>query len=383
MPRKSGQFDLFDKETDVIMSQLSVPETQDNDLDDFKAEKPKRFAEPVSEKELIDIQESGKAKNTVKDTTWALKVFNDWKSERNMKAMKESGSSNSSQGKFVVGLNESVSKEDLNYWLSRFVVEVRKKDGGQYPAATLKHICSGLQRYLRETHNRHDVSFFDGPDFNDLRKTLDGRMKLLNRERVGGLHRKQAESLMPDDEQVLWEKEIFNDHSAFGLHNIMYFYTGKIFGLRAADEHRRLNVQDFTFGTDSQGEYVLYQGGTCKNHQGGLKQTARNTFKNLKQYACESNPRCYVGLLKKYLSFIPGDGPFYRRPLPGSYAGHIKFSQQAVGVHQFETLLQRLTKEAGLPGYYTGHSAKVNIYLIYITSCLGYVGTCGLCMYVS
>ena len=39
---------------------------------------------------------------------------------------------------------------ELCFWLSKFVHEIKKKDGSEYPPNTLYQICAGLQRALRE-----------------------------------------------------------------------------------------------------------------------------------------------------------------------------------------------------------------------------------------
>ena len=142
----------------------------------------------------------------------------------------------------------------------------------------------------------------------------------------------------------------------------IFSVLGKIFGLRAADEHASLLAEQFVFGSDTQGEYVRFQGRPCKNNQGGLKTSGRVAFKDIKQYAQPKNPRCYVKLLKMYLKAIPKTGPFYRRPLAANFCGDVRFSKQKMGVHQFEGLMQKICKEAGLEGYFTGHSGKVCIF---------------------
>ena len=49
----------------------------------------------------------------------------------------------------------------LQHWMSRFVLEVRKRDGTEYPPNTLYHIICGLQCYIRG--RRPKVSFRIGP----------------------------------------------------------------------------------------------------------------------------------------------------------------------------------------------------------------------------
>ena len=39
---------------------------------------------------------------------------------------------------------EAIDNEQLQYWMNRFVLEVRKKDGAEYAPNTLHHLCCGL-----------------------------------------------------------------------------------------------------------------------------------------------------------------------------------------------------------------------------------------------
>ena len=119
-------------------------------------------------------------------------------------------------------------------------------------------------------------------------------------------------------------------------------------------------VDQFKFGQDRQGHFVRFMGRKCKSHQGGLKETGCLPLKDIKQYVSATNPRCYVKLLREYLSFVPDSGAFYRRPLPPKQSGDVRFSKQKVGIHQFESVVQRMCSEAGLKGNFTGHSGKVS-----------------------
>ena len=270
------------------------------------------------------------------------------------------GSSGCDADTYVPSLSPTIPCEVLDYWLQRFVLEIKRKDGSPYPANSLKHLCAGIQRHMRDVLNRPDVSMFEGIEFHQFRKTLDGKMKELNKLGIG-THTKQAQPLTRDHEEVFWDKGIFNYVESKALQNAIYFYTSKVFALRAADEHANLLVEQFTFESDKEGEYVRFKGRVCKNNQGGLKTSGKISFKDLRQYAQPSNPRCYVKLLRLYLKAVPDKGPFYRRPLVSKFCGDIRFSRQKVGLHQFEGLMQKLCKEAGFDGYFTGHSGKVSL----------------------
>ena len=90
---------------------------------------------------------------------------------------------------FPIPLNVTDIKDFslLDYWLQRFIIEIRRKDGQPYPGYTLIQISSALQRHLRANSIFKDVNFFKTGDstFVEFRKTLDARMKELVAMGVG------------------------------------------------------------------------------------------------------------------------------------------------------------------------------------------------------
>jgi hypothetical protein len=95
----------------------------------------------------------------------------------------------------------SVTPPQLQYWLTRFVLEVRKKDGTDYPPQTLHHLCSGLLRHLRQ--NGHpSLDIFKDPFFAEFRSTLDAEMKRLQQLGIRS-KKKQADPLTDEEEEVL------------------------------------------------------------------------------------------------------------------------------------------------------------------------------------
>nr|XP_006824083.1 PREDICTED: uncharacterized protein LOC102802919 [Saccoglossus kowalevskii] len=163
-----------------------------------------------------------------------------------------------------------------------------------------------IYRYLRDDCNRPDVNFMDqgNHDFLGFRNTLDGVMKTISHSGIG-IRKKQAEPFSLNDEEKLWA-HVFGTNTALGMSYATYFYMCKIFGLRAADEHSTLTVDQLTMHSDDMGS-------TC--------------------------------------------GPFYGRPLK-SKNGEIKFSAQKLGVHTLQGYSKQMTDLAGVKGYHTGHSGK-------------------------
>lgn len=102
-------------------------------------------------------------------------------------------------------------------------------------------------------------------EFADARECLDGKMNTCNSG--GGHFKKQAEPISAEEEAVLWER-VFQKGDSQSLQFAVYFYACKLFGLRAADEHSDLNVDQFQFGEDEEGTFVRFTGGTSKTLQG-------------------------------------------------------------------------------------------------------------------
>ena len=67
--------------------------------------------------------------------------------------------------------------QELDFWLSKFVLEARMGNGEPYPPDTLYGICAGLLRYIRE--RRPEINIFKDPQFDGFQRTLDGEMKCL------------------------------------------------------------------------------------------------------------------------------------------------------------------------------------------------------------
>ena len=80
--------------------------------------------------------------------------------------------------------------------------------------------------------------------------------------------------------------------------------------------------------------------------------------KNLKAYSVpELGDRDVVSCFKYYISLIPKEGPFYRRP--ASSKSSVTFIKQVVGKNTLNGLVKNFCMEGGLEGYFTGHSGKV------------------------
>ncbi|CAC5392748.1 unnamed protein product [Mytilus coruscus] len=297
--------------------------------------------------------------NTVKNTNWGINTYDAWGRWRN-EYVRTNGSSSSEQYTLVPPLNSELSAEELDFWLTKFVVEVKRQDGTEYPADSLRLLCTALWRHLRDTCRRYDLNPFnkENPKFATFQHTLDGKMKDI--ERVNPHVPKRAEPITAEEENKLWIALFCNyENDSKCLSYAVYFYNCKLFALRAADEHSDLEANQYTFGNSEEGFYLQFQGKTSKNCQGGIYHKKAEK-KCLRQYENTLNSRCVVKLFQFYLSVIPSDGAFYRRPIAGKTAsGHPKFSRQKIGIHTIQGYMKDMCKQANVGGRKTGHSGKV------------------------
>ena len=72
----------------------------------------------------------------------------------------------------------------IDYWLSRFVLEVRKKNGNVYTPNSLVHHCSGIMRQIRRAE-KPKIVFYKDEALSSSCKTLNAEMKRLHAQSQG------------------------------------------------------------------------------------------------------------------------------------------------------------------------------------------------------
>ena len=56
------------------------------------------------------------------------------------------------------------------------------------------------------------------------------------------MHKKKAEVITEEMEEILWQKGLLGDHSPHVLLNTMVYLIGFYFALRSGEEHRRYDI---------------------------------------------------------------------------------------------------------------------------------------------
>ena len=71
---------------------------------------------------------------TKRYTTWAVRMFDQWREEHNTQSSKQC----------LLDLLGKPSVKALNHWLPQFIAEARRSDGDPYSPSTLSNILAGL-----------------------------------------------------------------------------------------------------------------------------------------------------------------------------------------------------------------------------------------------
>ena len=120
-----------------------------------------------------------------------------------------------------------MSEDQIRYWVPRFILEVRKKNGDEYPPNTLYKMVCGLQREVQK--KRPNINFFS-PLFSDLSQTLDSEMKRLKSLGLG-MTAKKAEPITLEEEEKLWECGALGESDPTILLYTVFYVIGVHFAL--------------------------------------------------------------------------------------------------------------------------------------------------------
>ena len=315
-----------------------------------------RYGSPKTSKEVEEARKRGIPVKTQDQNKWVGNIWHEWVQYRLQCSCVDP---EEKEHKLLEDFCK-MSKQAMNFWLGKFVLEVRRKDGRPYSPDTLYQICCALLRLLREV-DRADVNILADPMFCQFRATLDAHMKEL--KSTGNYQVKKAEILTEEHEDTLWKQGLLGDKHPQQLLNTLIYYIGFYFALRSGVEHRRLRYypsQIQLFEPTNGRAYVMYTEDVSKANQGGLVHR-RWEQKQVVQYANDDNPeRCLVRLYKLYMSKCPEDRPdgaLYLKPLakPTEQCWYHKIP---IGHNSLQQTVCRLCVAAGIEGKFTNHSLR-------------------------
>ncbi len=308
--------------------------------------KVRQFATPVTSEDIENAIKTASPASTQKDTKYCARIWEDWVEHRAKSA-----------GTAIPHLN-NITLNELQHWLCSFVLEIRKKDGNEFPPNTLHHICCGIMRYIR-INGIPGFDIFKDKEFAKFRTVLDSEMKRLQGAGIGTAHKK-ADPITFEEEELLWSKGILGGDTPISLLNTMFYMNGLYFALRGGKEHRNLRYdppQIHLVELPGARPFLEYREDISKNHPGGLKGRKIKPKIVVHHSNVEKPERCFVRL---YNGLCPRNRPkhaYYLQPLQKPTA-KCWYSVTPVGHCKLDRTIHRLCEEAGIKGYRTNHSLR-------------------------
>ena len=313
------------------------------------------FHEPLTSDALDHLTKKTFSSETMKKVNWAKGMFQEWRSHRN----KKEGFSD-----IHCDLDNlsTINVESLIFALCRFITEVKKLDGCDFPPKTLYEILVCLQFYLEtEGFSWHLIS---DEVFKDVKFTLDNTMKQCTEAGLGNNVR-QAEVLSISDEDILWNLGLLGTYSPEVLLVTVMYSIGLSCSLRAGKEHHVLGSipfdSQFTFFNDKDGKlFFRYREDLgLKTNKGGLKHR-KVPGKVVDVHQIDNVDRCPVHILSKYLSMLPSERKCKALYLQckKNYSPGNWYRDAPVGENKMRSFVKDLCKKAGIPGFYSNHSLR-------------------------
>lgn len=192
--------------------------------------------------------------------------------------------------------------------------------------------------------------------FSIFRRVLDAEMKEGTRLGIALANKKEEKQpVNEEDEMKFWTMGLLGKNSAKSLLNVVYFYNGKLFGLRAS-EHRNICLNNFEIGEN----YIRFEENVSKTYHGGLldlKYEPR-VVKHVCHEVGQKHYPCLVDMYRLYIGLVEifgkGRGAFYFKP----NAKKFSFDKCPVGINSLNEILPDMCKAAGLSRK-TAHCLRV------------------------
>lgn len=240
----------------------------------------------------------------------------------------------------------------------------QEKNGTDYEPNSLASMQASIDRFLKESG--YPYSILNDRAFWDSRSVLEGKARFL-REEGKGNRPNRADSLTPEEEEVLWRCGQLGMDTPRAVLNTIWWLLSQHLGLRGREKHKKLRIQDFKFCvSDTGAEYVRLAEGISKTLQSGLREKHRLEkpfmFENKESF-------CPVQLLKFYISKRPAQmrstGPLYlaaiERPPSALARSEIWFKVSELGLNTINNIMKTMIQNSPLKDTnkrFTNHSVR-------------------------
>lgn len=158
------------------------------------------------------------------------------------------------------------------------------------------------------------------------------------------------------EEELFWKQGLLGRATAKSLFNTVYFYNGKLFGLRGG-EHRNINVNNFEIGTN----FIKFEENVSKTYHGGLRDM--KYIPRVVKHVCHAigapeHQRCLVDIYRLYIGLVESKckQAFYFRPSTTKFG----YEKSPVGINKLNQILPVMCEAVGVKRK-TAHSLRVTL----------------------
>ena len=123
----------------------------------------------------------------------------------------------------------------LNFWLARFIAEVRRSDGKPYPPKSIHQLICGVLRHMRSVDPAcPNVLDRKDPRFRDFHGACEVIFFQLHQRGIG-TDVKHTAVISNEEEDKLWSSGALNVTDPKGLQHAVFDYVGKVYCIRGGD----------------------------------------------------------------------------------------------------------------------------------------------------
>ena len=318
----------------------------------------REYHEPLDVNSMTKLTYKKFSDETNKKIKWVLKMYREWRINRITRECQDDTINN------ICDLDDvdNIKKENLVTGVCRFLTEIKKLNGCEFPGKTLFEMVICVQFHLESCGKSWKLLSHD--EFKDIKFTLDNLMKERCSQGIGTKVR-QAEKLTQFHEEVFWSMGLLGSKDPSTLLNTVIFMLGKGLALRAGEEHRYLKSPLFSsqlsFMHDEEGSvFVRYkEEAGVKTNKGGLKHRKVDP-KTVDMYATSDVERCPVRMLLTYLSKLPRDRSceaLYLQPRH-KFSPDLWYYDRPVGAKKLRETIKDMCHKAGFTGFWFNHSLR-------------------------
>ena len=151
------------------------------------------FKAPLHENQLMELSHKNFSPETMKKVRWAVKMYHEWRAHCHGLGLERIPCDLDDRATITAG--------SLHHALCRFIMEIKKVDGEEFPGKTLYDILVCIQFHLECFGFAFRI--LNDEAFHDIKFTLNNSMKAQVASKIG-LSMKQAQVLSVTNEDYLW-----------------------------------------------------------------------------------------------------------------------------------------------------------------------------------